>query len=146
MFSEQEQNEIIDEFLDVIKAKDYINNKRQKRRTCKCNLYKNHDRYCVLNEFSLPENILKHIYNFTYRCYDCEQDEEKEEKMVDVLTERGFWRFNMEKMILQIEHTFPCYDIVKTIIPGIKSRRYNKLQRIFDEIMPCKDKGEIKNY
>ena len=97
MFSEQEQNEIIDEFLDVIKAKDYINNKRQKRRTCKCNHYKNHDRYCVLNEFSLPENILKHIYNYTYRCYDCEQDEEKEEKMVDVLTERGFWRLIWRK-------------------------------------------------
>ena len=100
----------------------------------------------MLNEFSLPENILKHIYNFTYRCYDCEQDEEKEEKMECVITQSDLSECNMEKMILSIEHTFPSYDIVKTIIPGIKSRRYNKLQRIFDEIMPCKDKEHMKNF
>ena len=41
MFSEQEQEEIINQFLDFIKMTDYIANSKLKRKNCKCNDYKN---------------------------------------------------------------------------------------------------------
>ena len=79
MFSEQEQEEIINQFLDVIKV-NYIANSELKRKNCKCNDFKKHDRYCVLNQMPLPENILNNIYGFTYSCYDCEKRKLKQKK------------------------------------------------------------------
>ena len=47
MFSHQEQEEIINQFLDVIKVQDYITNSKLQRKNCRCNDYKKHDKYCV---------------------------------------------------------------------------------------------------
>ena len=59
MFTQKEQDEIINDFLDVIKVRDYIRESREKRDKCKCKDCKKHERYCTLYESPLPENIIK---------------------------------------------------------------------------------------
>ena len=146
MFSEQEQEEIINQFLDVIKVQDYITNSKLKRKNCKCNDYKKHDRYCVLNQMPLPESILNNIYGFTYRCYHCDKKVEAEEELKERIETNDLCLYNVDKLILSASESFPCYDIVQRIVPNIKQKRYKMYQELFDKMMCCSDKQEIKNW
>ena len=74
MFTHKQQDEIINDFLDVIKVSDYIRESREKQDKCKCkDCKKKHERYCTLYELPLPENMINNIYGFTYRCWRCEE-------------------------------------------------------------------------
>ena len=144
MFSEQEQEEIINEFLDVIKVQDYITNSKLKRKNCKCNDYKKHNRYCVLNQMPLPENILNNIYGFTYRCYHCDKKVEAEEELKERIETNDLCLYNVDKLILSASESFPCYDIVQKIIKNITPRRHRRLERLFRQIMNGKDNSHIE--
>ena len=58
MFTQKEQDEIINGFLDVIKVSNYIRESREKRDKCKCKDCKKHEHYCTLNEMPLPKILL----------------------------------------------------------------------------------------
>ena len=146
MFSEQEQEEIINQFLDVIKVQDYITNSKLVRKNCKCNDYKQHDMYCVLSEFPLPENILSNIHNFAYRCYHCDKKVKAEKVLKERIETNDLCLYNVDKLIFRVCESFPCYDIVQKIIKNITPKRHRKLERLFSQIMDCKDHNEIKTY
>ena len=38
------------------------------------------------------------------------------------------------------------YDTVKQVIPNIAMKRYNMFKKLFNEMMYCKDKEEIKEW
>ena len=137
MFSEQEQEEIINQFLGFIKVTDYKPNSKLKRKNCKCNDYKKHHKYCVLNELPIPENILNNIYSFTCSCYDCEKKVKAEEILEERAEANDLFLFNVDKLFLSVSEIFPCYDIVQTIIKNITPRRHRKLEQLFNEIMDC---------
>ena len=73
-FTDVEQEEIINEFLDIIKLKDYkLEVTNEKNCCCKCKDYKEHKNYCVINEFQLPDEISSHIFSYTYQCIACKE-------------------------------------------------------------------------
>ena len=78
-FTVKEQDEIINQFLDVIKVNDYLRESREKRERCKCKDCRKHERYCVLNEMPIPENIVNDIYGFAYKCVKCAGAKHNEE-------------------------------------------------------------------
>ena len=71
MFSEIEQEEIIDEFLDINKLKDYKLELINEKKCCNCKDYKKHKDYCVLDKFESPDNIMNNIYTYAHRCTKC---------------------------------------------------------------------------
>ena len=146
MFTQKEQDEIINNFLDVIKVRDYIRESRGKRDKCKCRDCKKHDHYCTLYELPLPENIINNIYGFTYRCYDCEKRKDKEEELEERLEINDLCLFDVDKLILSLERIFPLYDSVKHVITNITMKRYNMFKKLFNEMMFCRDKKEIKEW
>ena len=146
MFSEQEQEEIINQFLDVIKVQDYITNSKLQRKKGKCNDYKQHDMYCVLSELPLPENILSNIHNFTYSCCHCDKKEKAKEEQKERIETNDLFLYNVDKLFLSASESFPCYDIVQKIIKNITPKRHRKFERLFSQIMDCKDNNEIKTY
>ena len=99
---------------------------------------------CVLNEFPLPENILGNIHNFTYRCYHCDKKVEAEEELQERIETNDLCLYNVDKLILSASESFPCYDIVQTIIKNITPRRHRRLERLFSKIMNGKDNSHIK--
>ena len=72
MFNQKEQDEIINNFLDVVKVRDYFRELKEERRNCKCKNCKKHERYSTLYELPLPEKIIN-IYGFVYFCRDCQK-------------------------------------------------------------------------
>ena len=143
MFTQKEQDEIINDFLDVIKVRDYMRESREKRDKCKCKDCKKHDRYCTLYE---SENIINNIYGFTYRCWTCEQTIKKEEALKERLETNDLCLYDADKLILSLERLFPLYDTVKQVIPNIAMKRYNMFKKLFSEMMFCSDKEEIKKW
>ena len=146
MFNQNEQDEIINDFLDVIKVRDYIRESREKRDKCKCKDCNKHDRYCTLYELPLPENFINNIYGFTYRCWTCEKTIEKEEQLEERLETNDLCLHDVEKLILSLERLFPLYDTVKQVIPNIAMKRYNMFKKLFAAMMYCRDKEEIKTW
>ena len=71
MFSEIEQEEIIEEFLDIITIKDYKLELINEKKCCNCKDYKKHKDYCILDKFKLPDNINNNIYTYAYKCNKC---------------------------------------------------------------------------
>ena len=146
MFTQKEQDEIINAFLDVVKVSDYIRESREKRTKCKCQDCKKHDRYCTLYELPLPENIINNIYGFTYRCWTCEQTIKKEKVLEERLETNDLCLFDVDKLILSLERIFPLYDSVKHVITNITMKRYNMFKKLFNEMMYCRDKEEIQTW
>ena len=146
MFNRKEQDEIINDFLDAIKVRDYIRESWEKRDTCKCRDCKKHDHYRTLYELPLPENIIKNIYGFTYRCWKCEKTIEKEEALEERLKTNDLCLYDVDKLILSLERLFPLYDTVKQVIPNITMKRYNMFKKLFNEMMYCSGKEKIKTW
>ena len=144
MFNRKEQDEIINDFLDVIKVRDYIRESREKRDKCKCQDCKKHQHYCTLYELPLPENIIKNIYGFTYRCWTCKKTIEKEKELEERLETNDLCLYDVDKLILKLDRLFPMYDSIKHVITNITTKRYNKFKELFDKIMCCRDKEHIK--
>ena len=133
MFNQKEQDEIINNFLDVIKVSDYIRESKKKRDICKCKDCKKHERYCALYDLPLPENIINNIYGFAYRCWRCEKAKDKEEALEERLETNDLVLYDVDKLILSLEHIFPLYDTVKHVITNITMKRYNMFKKLFNE-------------
>ena len=145
MFSEQEQENIINQFLDVIKAKDYIANSKLKRNSCKCNDYKKHDKYCVLNELPIPEIVASKIYGYAHRCIRCENRIEVEKKLERLVVFEGFHQYQVDKLIFSLKRRFPSYESVKNIIKNISQKKYSMLKHLFENVMYHKSTDYIEN-
>ena len=146
MFTQKEQDEIINNFLDVIKVRDYIRESREKRDKCKCRDCKKHDHYRTLYELPLPGNIINNIYGFTYRCWTCEKTLEKEEQLEERLETNDLCLYDVDKLILSLERLFPLYDSVQHAITNTTMKRYNMFKKLFNEMMYCRDKEETKTW
>ena len=72
MFNQKEQDEIINNFLDVVKVHDYFRELKLERRNCTRKDCKKQKRYSTLYELPLPENIINNIYGFASWCRDCQ--------------------------------------------------------------------------
>ena len=69
MFSEIEQEEIINEFLNAIYVNDMCKLMKTKIKDCPCKL---EDVKIELSRLNLPNNIISNICKFNYdECYDC---------------------------------------------------------------------------
>ena len=79
MFNKKEQDEIINNFLDAVKVRDYFRELNEARRNCKCRDCKKHEHDSTLYELSLPENIID-IYSVAYSCRACQKRQFNEEK------------------------------------------------------------------
>ena len=145
-FTAKEQDEIINQFLDVIKVNDYIKESREKRKRCKCKDCRKHERYCVLNEMPLPEHIINNIYGFVYTCYDCEKRVEAEKELEDTLETNSLCLFNVDKLIFSVSDNFPVYTLAKKVIYNITESRYKKFLGLFKERMACNDNKEIREF
>ena len=67
MFSEQEQEEIINQFLGVVEMKKIVNN-----RVSMCTKCKFAPQNMILYHISLPDNIVKNICKYNYKeCETC---------------------------------------------------------------------------
>ena len=71
MFGDYEQEEIINEFLDIIKLKDYKLELINEKKCCNCKDYNKHKDYCVLDKFQLPDNIMNNIYTYAHKRNNC---------------------------------------------------------------------------
>ena len=98
MFNQKEQDEIINNFLDVIKVSDCIRESREKRQKCRCKDCKKHERYCTLYALPLPENIITNIYGFTYQCYDCDRATYKENVSIERHEDNELCLFDVDKL------------------------------------------------
>ena len=45
-----------------------------------------------------------------------------------------------------MDRLFPLSDSVKHVITNINMKRYNMFKKLFDEMMYCRDKEEIKTW
>ena len=61
MFSHDEQEEIIDEFLNGIEMKTIIKDKVSMPENCKSN-----QKSMSLHKLNMPENVVKHIFKYYY--------------------------------------------------------------------------------
>ena len=102
--------------------KDYRTNSKLKRNNCKCNDYKKHDKYCVLNELPLPEIVASKIFGYAHRCIRCENKIKVEEELQKVVVFKGFHQYQVDKLIFSLKHTFPSYETVKNIIKNISQK------------------------
>ena len=98
MFNQKEQDEIINNFLVVIKVSDCIRESREKRQKCRCKDCKKHERYCTLYALPLPENIITNIYGFTYQCYDCDRATYKENVSIERHEDNELCLFDVDKL------------------------------------------------
>ena len=145
-FTTKEQDEIINQFLDVIKVNDYLRESREKRERCKCKDCRKHERYCVLNELPIPENIIKNIYGFAYRCVTCEKAKRIEEVLDEQLETNVLQFCNVDNLLLSLERLFPSYETAKMHIKNISESRYKKFVRLYKERMECNDNKEIREF
>ena len=109
-------------------------------------IVKKHERYCTLYELPLPEKIIHNIYGFTYRCWRCEQTKEKEEELEERRETNDLCLYDADKLILSLDRIFPLYDSVKNVITNITMKRYNMFKKVFNEMMYCRDKEELKTW
>ena len=86
MFSEIEKEEIIEEFLDIIKLKDYKLELINEKKCCNCKNYKKHKDYYVLDKFQLPDNITNNVYTYAYKCNKCNRYDMKIEQIDNLNT------------------------------------------------------------
>ena len=86
MFNQKEQDEIMNNFLDVVKVRDYFRELKEERRNCKCKDCKKHERYCALYELPLSENNINNIHGVAYRCRDCQKRRFNEERIEGIIT------------------------------------------------------------
>ena len=99
--------------------KDYVANSKLKRKSCKCTDYKRHDKYCVLNELPIPENVADEIYGSAHRCIRCENNIKVAERLQRVVVWEGFHQYHVDKFIFSIKRTFLSYETVKNMIKNI---------------------------
>ena len=140
-----EQEQIINQFLDVIKVKDYITNSKLERKNCKCNDYKKHHKYCVLDELPIPEIVANKIYGFAHRCIRCANNIDVEEKLERLVVFEGFYQYHPEKYIFSLKRTFPSFETVQSIIKGASQKKYKMLKELFDNVMYHRSEDYIQN-
>ena len=92
MFAQKEQDEIINDFLDAIKIRDYIREGREKRNKCKCMDCKKHQHYCT-----------------------CIKTIGKEEELEERLETNDLCLYDVDKLVLSSDRIFPLYDSVKHV-------------------------------
>ena len=130
MFNKKEQDEIISNFLDVVKVGDYFRELKEERRNCKCKNCKKHERYSTLYELPLPENIIN-IYGFAYWCRACQKRQFNEELIDGIIRRNILHEYDVDRLIFSIEHNFPNYDWVKnSLFKKLSKRRYTSLRWI----------------
>ena len=136
MFNQKEQDEILNNFLDVVKVHDYFRELKEGRRNCKCKDCKKHERYSTLYELPLPENILNNVYGFAYLCRDCQQRQFNEEKIEGIIRRNMLHEYDVDRLIFSIKHNFPNYDWVKnSLFKKLSKRRYTSLRWIYEDWM-----------
>ena len=119
-FTEDEQNDIIDEFLKFIEINEYKNTFTSEIKTCQCKCYKNHMNCKVLDKFSFDENMIQNIYSMTYECSTCKgkksfiEDFNNMNKINNVNVIR--WYFT--------RHWFPSIDVVRQVLKCGKERHH----------------------
>ena len=69
---------------------------------------------------------------------------EVEEKLKERIETNDLCLYNVDKLILSVTESFPCYDIVQKIIENITPKRHRKFERLFRQIMNGKDNSHIK--
>ena len=100
-FTDVEQEEIINEFLDIIKLKDYkLEVTNEKNCCCKCKDYKEHKNYCVINEFQLPDEISSQIFSYTYQCIACKEKSHTVRRIDELDTTTNPYRRECNKLNL----------------------------------------------
>ena len=115
MFNQKEQDEITNNFLDVVKVHDYFRELKEERRNCKCKDCKKHERYSTLYELPLPENIINNIYGFAYFCRYCHKRQFNEELIEGIIRRDRLHEYDVDRLIFSSKHDFPIYDRVKKI-------------------------------
>ena len=140
MFNQKEQDELINNFLNVVKVHDYFRELKEERRNCKCKDCEKHKRYSTLYEPPLPENIIHNIYSFAYFCRDCQKRQFNEERIEGILRRSILHVYDVDRLIFSIKHNFPNYDWIKNgLFKKLSKRRYTILRWI------CEDWMMIKN-
>ena len=119
MFNQKEQDEITNNFLDVVKAHDYFRELKEERRNCKCKDCKKRERYSTLHELSLPENIINNIYGFAYFCRDCQKRQFKEERIQRIIRRNILHEYDVDRLISQLNMTFPFMTGLKIVCSRI---------------------------
>ena len=122
MFSEIEQEMIIDGFLDVLKVKEYKTKLTQQNYSCDtCHNPKNHKDYWIINKLPLPENIISTIYRHTYECVNCKNRHLKMQKInsLDTITDEYIHRCTVIDMLVS-EHYSNTKEIKTTKWAPIK--------------------------
>ena len=71
---------------------------------------------------------------------------EKEEELEERLETNDLCLYDVDKLILSLDRVFPLYDSVKHVITNITMKRYNMFKKLFDAMMYCRDKEEIKTW
>ena len=140
MFNQKEQDEIIHNFLDVVKVGDYFRELKEERRNCKCKDCKKHARYSTLYELSLPENIINNIYGFAYFCRNCQKRKFNEEVIEGIIRRKILHEYDVDRLIFSIKHNFPIYDRVKnSLFKKLSKRRYESFRWIYEDWMVIKN-------
>ena len=140
MLNQKEQDEITNNFLDVVKVHDYFRELKEERRNCKCKDCKKHERYSTLYELSLPENIINNIYGFAYFCRSCQKRQFKKERIEGIIRRNILHEYDVDRLIFSIKHDFPIYDRVKNdLFKKLSKRRYTVFKWIYENWMDIKN-------
>ena len=105
-FTDVEQEEIINEFLDIINLKDYKVEVTNEKQCCsRCKDYKEHKNYCVIDELKLPDVILSQIFSYTYQCVACKEKSRTVKKIDELQTITNPYRREANKLnLLSLVH------------------------------------------
>ena len=140
MFNQKEQDEIANQFLDVVKTHAYFRELKEERRNCKCKDCKKHKSYSTLYELPLPENIVNSIYGFAYFCRACQKRQHNEEIIEGIIRRNTLHEYDVDRLIFSIKHSFPIYDRVKnSLFKRLSQRRYTRLRWIYEDWMVIKN-------
>ena len=128
-FTEKEQEEIINKFLDIVLVNDTQQELKNKCDACKWKNYLNHNRYRDIRHINLPNNILNHIYKFTYKCIFCQRREEPihEIEYVQNHVVEFLNNANIKNWLFVIQCKFPD----KSSLPKMSKQRYNLMKHIY---------------
>ena len=111
-FTEIEQENIINEFLNTVKLKDFKLKLTDEKTRCKCKCYKVHKNYSVLDKFQLPDNVISNIYTYAYNCHKCKNKTDTIERIDNLHTIDNEFKSEYEKLNLLVsEH----YDKLKEV-------------------------------
>ena len=140
MFNQKEQDEITNNFLDVVKVGDYFRELKEERRNCKCKDCKKHERYSTPYELSLPENIITNINGFACFCRACQKRQFNEEAIKGIIRRNILHEYDVDRLISSIKHNFPYYDWVKnSLFKKLSKRRYSTFKMIYEDWMIIKN-------